>query len=139
MSYLFTHKSQEQFYIFQTTLWSAQGFNQLPRAALLNVDTEAWTALLSRLIAKVEKPFFDAGLFNYLGFTESCVLTEFLSSFNTRVVTIQFHCIYQSPDVNLFPHVIGVDICVCEEGAGFIASPGQFITQDSSSTTFKLL
>lgn len=139
MSYLLEQRQSDEFYIFQTNIWSAPDFNRLPRGSLISIDIEAWTAILSSLFSAIEPTFFEAGVFNYLGYSDSCVMTDFFTAFDTKIVSLQFHSIYQSPNLSQYPHVLGVDIFVCEEENDPSALARQIMLQDTDSTAFKVL
>ena len=139
MSYLIEQRESEEFYIFQTHIWSAPSFNRLPRSSLLSIDTNSWTSILSSLFTAIGPSFFEAGVFNYFGYSGPCVITDLFNVFNTKIMSLQFHSIYQSPNLSQYPHVIGVDIFVCEEEGDPSAIASQIMLQDTDSTAFKVL
>ena len=139
MSYNLKHKDSSGNYVLQTSFWSFSNFERMPVTSFKAIDTKALTNNLMALIPAIEEPLSVYGVFNYLGYTESCTLTDFVDGQNAQIVSIQFQQLYPSPDSSRFPHLLGVDVFVCDKEIDFASLCTNSAAHSGSATTFHLL
>ena len=139
MNYRLSHQNQEKFYLFHTTLWSFPEFTRIPSDTLLNLDTTDMTRQIMGIFSTIEENFFEQEVFNFLGYSESGFLTDLIDQFEAKIVTVQFSKLYESPNLTEFPHVLIVDIFLCDKEVDFASLHRNTTHHDGSSTTFELL
>ena len=125
--------------MFHTTLWSFPDFTRIPSDALRSLDVNLLTAQVSELFISIERTFFDQGVFSFLGYSEPGFLTEFIDHHEAKIVSIQFSKFFESPNTTEYPHILIVDIFLCDKETDFATLHRNTACHDGASTTFELL
>ena len=125
--------------LLHTTFWTFPNFSQLSPSMFDTLNHEALQDDLVNLFQSVEARLFQHNVFNFLGYADHCALTAFVDSLDAKIATVQFGCRYRSPDISQFPHVISVDIFLCDRNLDFAAMYHSGASHDGSSKTIHLL
>ena len=139
MDYDMLNRQEGCHLLLHTTFWSFPNFNQLSPSMFDALNFEALQSDLVTLYQRVESRLLHHNVFNFLGYADHCTLTDFVDSHDAKIVTVQFGCRYQSPDIDQFPHVINVDIFLCEKGLDFATMCQSGVSHEGASNTIHLL
>ena len=134
-----TYQQPDDFIIFHTTFWTHANFNNILSDDFESVDVEAITSHLGRVFQSIKEIFFNLNVFNFLGYSDQCVLTNFVESHQARIVTMQFSKLYQSTNIPEVPHIVIVDIFICERDLDFTSPLQNELAHGGTATTFNLL
>ena len=139
MDYVLSYQIPNRNYLLHVTFWSYSDFNRLSSAQFEALDNELLLSDLIAMLISVEDTILTCGTANFLGYSNQCTLTGFLDFNNSKIVTIQFNQLYPSPDTARFPHILNVEIFVCNKETDFMSIHQNTSFHNGSSTTFHLL
>ena len=132
------YRQDGQHFLFHTTFWSFSNFNRLSASTLSSLNEDVLLSDLVKMFLEVEEAFYALGSFHFVDYSEPCLLTDFIHENDAKIVTVHFSQIYRSPDLEKFPHVMSVDIYVCDREFEYMAVYRNTAAHDDSSA-LKLL
>ena len=139
MNYNLSFNSQDQYVIFYTNFWSHPSYSQITAEELISLDTEAMTSHLLKLFIEIKDLVFTNGVFNFIGYADPCDLTQLISARDSEIVTLQFAKLFESPNIQQYPHMLSVDIYIDVKTGSALSSA--MIAEDlgTGSATLPLL
>ena len=139
MDYVTPFQTENKNYLLHVTFWSFSDFNRLPSIRFRGIDSNHLAAALVSMLSNMEEILFEHNFIHFLGYSNPNILTEFLDLNNSKIVTVQFNVLFRSPDIGIAPHVINVDIFVCNKELDFMTVYQNSSSHNGSSKTFHLL
>ena len=137
--YVLPYQISGRNYLLHVSFWSFSDFNRLSSAQFESLDTGLLLNDLIAMLVSVEDTILTCGTANFLGYSNQCTLTGFLDFNNSKIVTVQFNQLYPSPDISKFPHILNVEIFVCNKEIDFMSIHQNTSFHNGSSKTFHLL
>ena len=139
MNFHLRYQQPDETIIFHTTFWTHSEFANILSSDFESIDVAAMTDHLGRVFQSIKEIFFNLNVFNFLGYSDQCVLTEFVASHHSQIVTIQFSKLYRSEDPSNVPHIVIVDIFVCDQDIDFTSPLQNELAHNGTAKTFNLL